>query len=151
MRYRCENDPLPRREKLQSGMPGHAQVAKDYATTSGIDKYYSQHTEPPPDPRNPPVTTTMCVVAIFTSDQKQIKNSLMEVRASSCCARLQWERLGKIPEARQRMRGIFDKFDTLCALPNFFTPLRLTGLTAAMVRGNQLQDELVYELAKRGG
>ncbi|CAN0575912.1 unnamed protein product, partial [Ectocarpus sp. 12 AP-2014] len=26
----------------------------------------------------------------------------------------------------------FEKFDTLCSLPNFFTPLRLTGLTAAM-------------------
>lgn len=59
----------------------------------------------------------------------------MEVRAFSSCARLEWERLDKIPNARQRLRRIFDKFDTLCSLPNFFTPLRLTGLTAAMVRG----------------
>ena len=58
----------------------------------------------------------------------------MEVRAFSSCARLEWEGLGKLPEACQRLRQIFDKFDTLCSLPNFFTPLRLTGLTAAMVR-----------------
>lgn len=64
---------------------------------------------------------------------QQIDNGLMEVRAFSSCARLEWEYLKKVPQARQRLRQIFDKFDTLCSLPNFFTPLRLTGLTAAMV------------------
>ncbi|CAM9529733.1 unnamed protein product, partial [Scytosiphon promiscuus] len=61
-----------------------------------------------------------------------IGNYLMEVRAASASARLLWEKLDQAPDARQRLRQIFDKFDTLCSLPNFFTPLRLTGLTAAM-------------------
>lgn len=98
----------------------------------------------------PPVTTTICIVVVFASGRNQIGNSLMEVRASSCCARLQWERLGQVSESRQRLRGVFDKFDTLCSLPNFFTPLRLTGLTAAMVRGKPLSWFVNGLLERRG-
>lgn len=85
----------------------------------------------------------------------------MEVRAASCYSRVLWEYLDDVPNARLRLRQIFDKFDTLCSLPNFFTPLRLTGLTAAMVRGtrynmvlSQWRDRLAFAFASqtaRGG
>lgn len=75
----------------------------------------------------------------------KIGNCLMEVRASSACARLLWESLDRASDARQMLRQIFDKFDTLCSLPNFFTPLRLTGLTAAMVRGRKV-GEVKFEI-----
>lgn len=64
---------------------------------------------------------------------QQAENGLMEIRAASMYARILWERLDEIPNARQRLRDVFDKYDTLSSQPNFFTPLRLTGLTSAMV------------------
>lgn len=57
----------------------------------------------------------------------------MEVRARTAYAQIVDEWLHKKDVARASLRQVFDKFDTLCSQPNFFTPLRLTGLTCAMV------------------